>query len=175
VLFVCKYTRSLFVVPIFRGQTAHRVFVLRRGHLFSDAALSFAADSKSPGKWRRGSLRRIHSGVGSGSTPGRYRQGSRDGRACVLPEYAVDLYFASMAAKNPSYAQYAAANMTGSNRLLIGVGWSVVALCSVYAAFRNRDPSAKKEPMAGVSLGGGYSVDCGVGGGDLVVVDDASF
>jgi cation:H+ antiporter len=77
----------------------------------------------------------------------------------VLPEYAVDLYFASMAAKNPSYAQYAAANMTGSNRLLIGVGWSVVALCSVYAAFRNRDPSAKKEPMAGVSLGGGYSVD----------------
>ena len=40
----------------------------------------------------------------------------------VLPEYAVDLYFASMAAKNPVYAQYAAANMTGSNRLLIGVG-----------------------------------------------------
>ena len=35
--------------------------------------------------------------------------------------------------------------MTGSNRLLIGVGWSVVALCSVYAALRKRDPNAKKK------------------------------
>jgi len=77
----------------------------------------------------------------------------------VLPEYAVDLYFASMAAKHPSYAQYAAANMTGSNRLLIGVGWSVVALCSVYAALRKRDPNAQKEPSPGVSLGDGYGVD----------------
>lgn len=77
----------------------------------------------------------------------------------VLPEYAVDLYFASMAAKNPSYAQYAAANMTGSNRLLIGVGWSMVALCSVYAALRNRDRSSPAEPSPGVTLADGYGVD----------------
>ena len=44
----------------------------------------------------------------------------------ILPEYAVDLYFAWTAGKDPSYAAYAAANMTGANRLLIGIGWSMV-------------------------------------------------
>ena len=44
----------------------------------------------------------------------------------VLPEYAVDIYFSYTAASNPEYAQYAAANMTGANRLLIGVGWSLL-------------------------------------------------
>lgn len=44
----------------------------------------------------------------------------------VLPEYAVDMYFAWMAGKNPSYTQYATANMTGANRLLIGLGWPAV-------------------------------------------------
>jgi cation:H+ antiporter len=44
----------------------------------------------------------------------------------VLPEYAVDIYFAWMAGKDASYISYATANMTGSNRLLIGVGWPVV-------------------------------------------------
>ncbi len=46
----------------------------------------------------------------------------------VLPEYSVDLYFAWEAGKRPEYAAYAAANMTGANRLLIGFGWSVVVL-----------------------------------------------
>jgi cation:H+ antiporter len=46
----------------------------------------------------------------------------------VLPEYAVDLYFSYTAGHRPEYVQYAAANMTGSNRLLIGVGWPLVAL-----------------------------------------------
>jgi cation:H+ antiporter len=46
----------------------------------------------------------------------------------VLPEYAVDMYFAWTAGKNPVYAAYATANMTGSNRLLIGAGWAVVVL-----------------------------------------------
>ena len=40
----------------------------------------------------------------------------------VLPEYAVDLYFAWSAGHVPAKAQYAAANMTGSNRLLVGLG-----------------------------------------------------
>ncbi len=48
----------------------------------------------------------------------------------VLPEYAVDMYFTWMAGKHPegNYAHYAIANMTGANRLLIGVAWSAVVL-----------------------------------------------
>src|SRR5258706_3171888 len=44
----------------------------------------------------------------------------------VLPEYAVDMYFAWSAGKDPQYTAYATANMTGANRLLIGVGWAAV-------------------------------------------------
>jgi cation:H+ antiporter len=54
----------------------------------------------------------------------------------VLPEYAVDLYFAHTAGSEPAYVQYAAANMTGSNRLLLGLGWSSVVLISLYVASR---------------------------------------
>jgi cation:H+ antiporter len=46
----------------------------------------------------------------------------------VLPEYAVDLHFAIRAAEDPEYARYAVANMTGANRLLIGLGWAAVVL-----------------------------------------------
>lgn len=46
----------------------------------------------------------------------------------VLPEYAVDIIFAWKAGQDPSFAPFAAANMTGSNRLLVGLGWSTVAL-----------------------------------------------
>ena len=46
----------------------------------------------------------------------------------VLPEYAVDLTFAWKAGQDPEFAPFAVANMTGSNRLLIGLGWSVVFL-----------------------------------------------
>jgi len=52
----------------------------------------------------------------------------------VLPEYAVDLHFAIRAASDPAYAHYAVANMTGANRLLIGLGWAAVVLV---ACFRN--------------------------------------
>jgi cation:H+ antiporter len=44
----------------------------------------------------------------------------------VLPEYAVDVYFAWQAGKDPTYIAYATANMTGANRLLIGLGWTAV-------------------------------------------------
>lgn len=54
----------------------------------------------------------------------------------VLPEYAVDLYFAYTAGSRPEYVQFAAANMTGSNRLLLGVGWSVVVILSLAVARR---------------------------------------
>jgi len=45
----------------------------------------------------------------------------------VLPEYTVDLYFAWKAGQNPLYAHYATANMTGANRMLIGIGWSAIS------------------------------------------------
>lgn len=46
----------------------------------------------------------------------------------VLPEYAVDLYFAWSAAAQPEYTAYATANMTGANRLLIGIAWPLIVL-----------------------------------------------
>ena len=48
----------------------------------------------------------------------------------VLPEYAVDLILSFKAGTDPEFAHYAAANMTGSNRLLIGLGWPLVALAA---------------------------------------------
>ncbi|WP_082975530.1 sodium:proton exchanger [Mycobacterium sp. 1245805.9] len=54
----------------------------------------------------------------------------------VLPEYAVDLYYAYVSGHDPDYTQYAAANMTGSNRLLMGLGWPVVVLVSIVVARR---------------------------------------
>lgn len=46
----------------------------------------------------------------------------------VFPEYAVDIVFAFKAGQDPSFAPYAAANMTGSNRLLLGLGWPTIAM-----------------------------------------------
>lgn len=54
----------------------------------------------------------------------------------VLPEYAVDLYFAYTAGHQPEYTSYAAANMTGSNRLLLGLGWPLVAFVTMWAVSR---------------------------------------
>lgn len=54
----------------------------------------------------------------------------------VLPEYAVDLYFAFSAGHDPGRAQFAAANMTGSNRLLIGIGWPLVVIVALIARRR---------------------------------------
>jgi cation:H+ antiporter len=56
----------------------------------------------------------------------------------VLPEYAVDAVFAYRAASDPTQAPYAVANMTGANRLLIGVGWSAVVLLAWYRARARR-------------------------------------
>ncbi|MFC6933125.1 hypothetical protein ACFQHO_24145 [Actinomadura yumaensis] len=54
----------------------------------------------------------------------------------VLPEYAVDLYYAYRAGSEPAYTAYAAANMTGANRLLVGVGWALVVLAFALGARR---------------------------------------
>src|SRR5271156_7192715 len=68
------------------------------------------------------------------------------GVIAVLPEYAVDLYYAYTAGHVPEYTQYAAANMTGSNRLLMGIGWPVVVLGSVLGA--RRAPGRKVDGLA---------------------------
>ena len=59
----------------------------------------------------------------------------------VLPEYAVDLYFAFSAGKIPENAKYAAANMTGSNRLLLGLGWPFVALLFAWGLRKRGQPA----------------------------------
>jgi cation:H+ antiporter len=47
----------------------------------------------------------------------------------VLPEYAVDLFLAYRAGQGDEAKRHlAVANMTGANRLLIGVGWAAVVL-----------------------------------------------
>ncbi|HWP60167.1 MAG TPA: hypothetical protein VNL14_19895 [Candidatus Acidoferrales bacterium] len=61
----------------------------------------------------------------------------------VLPEYAVDVYFAWRAGQDPQYTAYALANMTGANRLLIGVGWA----CVVFTYwFKTKEKSFQLEP-----------------------------
>ena len=74
----------------------------------------------------------------------------------VLPEYAVDLYYAYTAGHVPAYTQYAAANMTGSNRLLMGIGWPVVVLIAVAVARKATGNAARAldlEPSNRVELG----------------------
>ena len=48
----------------------------------------------------------------------------------VLPEYAVDMYFTWQAGKFPDseYAHYAIANMTGANRMIVGLAWVLIAV-----------------------------------------------
>ncbi|MDE2039359.1 MAG: sodium:calcium antiporter [Elusimicrobia bacterium] len=75
----------------------------------------------------------------------------------VLPEYAVDIYFAWRAGRAPSYAPLATANMTGANRLLIGLGWASV-LAVVWLTRRReeihvgRDLSVDLTALAAASL-----------------------
>jgi cation:H+ antiporter len=62
----------------------------------------------------------------------------------VLPEYAVDLYYAYAAGSDPAYAHFAAANMTGSNRLLLGLGWPLVVIVAYLVACRLHRGTGKK-------------------------------
>jgi cation:H+ antiporter len=74
----------------------------------------------------------------------------------VLPEYAVDLYYAYVSGHVPVYTQYAAANMTGSNRLLMGLGWPVVVLVSIVVARKiggGKHAGLALEPANRVELG----------------------
>ncbi|MEO0173186.1 MAG: sodium:calcium antiporter [candidate division WOR-3 bacterium] len=50
----------------------------------------------------------------------------------VLPEYAVDIYLAYKGGQDPQFIHYAAANMTGANRMLLGLFWPVVVVVAVF-------------------------------------------
>lgn len=69
----------------------------------------------------------------------------------VLPEYAVDASFAWKAATDPSFAPYAIANMTGSNRLLIGIGWPVLSVL-YYLRTRRKEIELPKDMGAEVAV-----------------------
>src|SRR5436305_6433618 len=64
----------------------------------------------------------------------------------VLPEYAVDFYYAYVAGQNPdsNYVHYAAANMTGANRLLVGLAWPTLLLIHW---FRTRERQIDLAPV----------------------------
>ena len=51
----------------------------------------------------------------------------------ILPEYVVSTIISFHAGTNPAMESLATANLTGANRLLIGFGWPVVALCGWFA------------------------------------------
>ncbi|MFD1568047.1 sodium:calcium antiporter [Halolamina litorea] len=67
----------------------------------------------------------------------------------VAPEYAVDALYAWQAGVNAGTpagveaGNLAVANMTGANRILIGIGWAGIALFTVYRAGAARDPAVK--------------------------------
>ncbi|MFN0207598.1 MAG: sodium:calcium antiporter [Planctomycetota bacterium] len=50
----------------------------------------------------------------------------------VLPEYAIDILIAWRAAHEPSQRELAIANMTGANRLLVGVAWPMIWLLTAW-------------------------------------------
>jgi cation:H+ antiporter len=97
----------------------------------------------------------------------------------VLPEYAVDLVFAwkggnaverfgptchAAGSTTESPCSLALANMTGANRLLIGVGWSLVVLLAWYAMRRrNRSaaPGTEEGPLTEIRLDRTHSVELG--------------
>jgi cation:H+ antiporter len=44
----------------------------------------------------------------------------------VLPEYAVDFSLTLQAGKDPTYREYAVANMIGANRMIVGFAWPLI-------------------------------------------------
>ena len=69
----------------------------------------------------------------------------------VLPEYAVDIYYAYRAGQQPesNYVHYAAANMTGANRLLVGTAWPLIVLLNWW---RNEERAIALAPVNAVEI-----------------------
>jgi cation:H+ antiporter len=68
----------------------------------------------------------------------------------VLPEYAVDVYFAWRAGTDPTYTAFATANMTGGNRLLLGVGWAAPVV-AVWLKYGQREVKLAEDQAVEVS------------------------
>ena len=62
----------------------------------------------------------------------------------ILPEYVVSVYFAFAAGTDPTMVQFASANVTGANRLLLGFGWPVMALVGFWALRGRANRKAKR-------------------------------
>lgn len=74
----------------------------------------------------------------------------------LLPEYAVDIYLAWKAGQQPQYVPLVAANMTGANRLLVGLGWAGVVFLG-WQALRKRGKPPENgqipiEPVLAIEL-----------------------
>ncbi|MGO2862855.1 MAG: sodium:proton exchanger [Brevibacterium sp.] len=78
----------------------------------------------------------------------------------VLPEYAVDLYYAFRSGSDPEYLHFAAANMTGSNRLLLGFGWPLVVVIALLVA-RRIAKRTKSPVQTSLRLESGNRMDIG--------------
>lgn len=79
----------------------------------------------------------------------------------ILPEYVVDFYFAFAAGSDPSMADYASANLTGANRLLLGLGWPAMAFFGYLALRKTRDAKTGEFQKFGVNLESEARVDLG--------------
>lgn len=77
----------------------------------------------------------------------------------ILPEYVVDFYFAFAAGSDPSMASYASANLTGANRLLLGLGWPAMAFFGYIAMRKLRDEKTGLKHKFGVTLESDARVD----------------
>jgi len=94
----------------------------------------------------------------------------------VLPEYAVDATFAWKAAEDPKAAGYAIANMTGGNRLLLGLGWSTLVFIA-WAKFGKpwiKVPTSTRIDLAILGAASVYAL-VPVYRGSLTLVDTAVF
>jgi len=67
----------------------------------------------------------------------------------VLPEYAIGLHYAWSEGLVRSREGLAVANMTGANRILIGVGWALIAI--VYY-FKHRRKEVDLDPSQGLEI-----------------------
>ncbi|MBV8951749.1 MAG: sodium:proton exchanger [Actinobacteria bacterium] len=79
----------------------------------------------------------------------------------VLPEYVVDFVFTWKAGHDPKqFAPLALANMTGGNRLLIGVGWSLVVLVAAWKLKRGARQAGDASTLeTEVSLDRAHSIE----------------
>lgn len=67
----------------------------------------------------------------------------------VLPEYAIGLHYAWTEGLSGTHEGLAIANMTGANRILIGVGWALVAIVYYFKHKRDQIPL---DPSQGLEL-----------------------